>query len=162
MFPGGEANFGQETYWSLERPPQVTLDGFDLYSSQASIAWPRVDLTRPLQRQQFRPLIFEFSSSVFTKAAGLVSLAGEGSLVSISETVLFPQASCVVFGRIRGKVRVLPLKQRLVHVQLYFTHLNQPLTINNTIAPITHLLPIQTLLASNSTTSKYIIHNALF
>ena len=95
MFPGGEANFGQATYWSLERPPQVTLDGFDLYSSQASIAWPRVDLTRPLQRQQFRPLIFEFSSSVFTKAAGLVSLAGEGSLVSISGTVLFPQASCV-------------------------------------------------------------------
>ena len=48
---GGDANFGQETYWSLERPPQVTLDGFDLYSSQASIAWPRVDLTRPLQRK---------------------------------------------------------------------------------------------------------------
>ena len=48
---GEEANFGQEMYWSLERPPQVTLDGFDLYSSQASIAWPRVDLTRPLQRK---------------------------------------------------------------------------------------------------------------
>ena len=47
----GEANFGQETYWSLERPPQVTLDGFDLYSSQASIVWPSVDLTRPLQRK---------------------------------------------------------------------------------------------------------------
>ena len=95
MFPVGEANFGQETYWSLERPPQVTLDEFDLYSSQASIAWPRVDLTRPLQRKQFRPLIFEFSSSVFTKAAGLVSLAGKASLVSISGTVLFPQSQCV-------------------------------------------------------------------
>ena len=68
----------------------------------------------------------------------------------------------LVFGRIRGKVRVLPLKQRLVHVQLYFTHVSQPLTINNTIAPITHHWPIQTSLAPNSTTPKYMLHNALF
>ena len=93
MFPGGRLTLGKQRTGPQKDHP--TLDGFDLYSSQASITWPRVDLTRPLQRKQFRPLIFEFSSSVFTKAAGLVSLAGEGSLVSISGTVLFPQASCV-------------------------------------------------------------------
>ena len=40
---------GQVTYKSLERPPQDTRDGFDLHSAQASFAWPRVDLARPLQ-----------------------------------------------------------------------------------------------------------------
>ena len=30
VFPAGEANFGQAMYWSLERSPQDTRDGFDL------------------------------------------------------------------------------------------------------------------------------------
>ena len=42
VFPAGEANFGQDMYRSLERSPQNTRDGFDLYNAQASLAWPRV------------------------------------------------------------------------------------------------------------------------
>ena len=30
VFPAGEDNFGQAMYWSLERSPQDTSDGFDL------------------------------------------------------------------------------------------------------------------------------------
>ena len=30
VFPAGEANFGQTMYWSPERSPQDTSDGFDL------------------------------------------------------------------------------------------------------------------------------------
>ena len=50
-------------YRSLKRSAQGTRDGFDLYSAQASFAWLRVDLTRPLRRDDFRPfwiISFEF------------------------------------------------------------------------------------------------------
>ena len=36
-FAAGEANFGQAMYRSLERSPQDTRYGFDLYSAQASL-----------------------------------------------------------------------------------------------------------------------------
>ena len=52
VFPAGKANFGQAMYRSLEK-----------YSAQASFSWPRVDLARPLRRDEFRPLwiiSFEF------------------------------------------------------------------------------------------------------
>ena len=83
VFPAEEANFGQAMYRSLERSPQDTRDGFDLYSTQASFAWPRFDLARPLRRIDFRP---PASSS---KSAGFVSLAVKASLVSISDAILF-------------------------------------------------------------------------
>ena len=35
--------------------PQNIRDGFNLYSAQASFAWQRVDLARPLRRKDFRP-----------------------------------------------------------------------------------------------------------
>ena len=55
VFPVGEANFGQAMYRSLERSTQDIRDGFDLYSAQASFAWPRVDLARLLRRGVSRP-----------------------------------------------------------------------------------------------------------
>ena len=64
VFSAGEANFGQAMYLSLEKSPQDTArDGFDLYSAQASFAWPRVELALPLRRDYFRPfwiISFEF------------------------------------------------------------------------------------------------------
>ena len=60
-------------YRSIERSPQDTPDGFDLYSAQASFAWLRVDLV----------------SFEVVKSAGFVSLAGKVSLVSISDPILF-------------------------------------------------------------------------
>ena len=50
-------HFGQVTYRTLGKPPQVTLNGFDLLSGQASFAWPRVDLALPLRRKKFRPFL---------------------------------------------------------------------------------------------------------
>ena len=67
VFPAGKANFGQAMYRSLER-----------YSAQASFAWPRVDLARPLRRDEFRPRWI--ISSSLSKSAGFVSLAGKVSL----------------------------------------------------------------------------------
>ena len=83
VFPAGEANFGQATYRSLERSPQDTRDGFDLYSTQASFAWQRFDLARLLRRIDFRP------PSGASKPAGFVSLAVKASLDSISDAILF-------------------------------------------------------------------------
>ena len=37
-------------YWSPERSPQDSRDGFFLYSAQASFSWPRVYLARLLRR----------------------------------------------------------------------------------------------------------------
>ena len=79
VFPAGEANFGQAIlcmtmYRSLERSPQDTRDGFDLYSAQASFTWP-------LWRDDFRPF--------WIISVGFVSLAGKPSLVSISDAILF-------------------------------------------------------------------------
>ena len=50
-------HFGQVTYRTPGKPPQVTLNGFDLLSGQASFAWPRVDLALPLRRKKFRPFL---------------------------------------------------------------------------------------------------------
>ena len=54
-------------YRSLERSPQDTRNGFDLYSARASFAWSRVDLARALRRVEFRPFLiisFEFVKSL--------------------------------------------------------------------------------------------------
>ena len=69
----------QDMYQSLERSPQDTRDGFDLYRAQVSFAWPCADLTRPLWHNNLRLL----------KSAGFISLAGKASLVSISDAILF-------------------------------------------------------------------------
>ena len=69
VFPAGEADFGQAMYRSLERSPQDTRNGFDLYSARASFAWPRVDLARPLRRVEFRP--FFIISFEFVKVCGM-------------------------------------------------------------------------------------------
>ena len=69
VFPAGEANFGQAMYRSLERSPQDTRDGFDSYSAQASLAWPRVNLARPLRRVVSRP--FWIVSFEFVKVCGI-------------------------------------------------------------------------------------------
>ena len=51
VFPAGEAHFGQAMYRSLERSTQDNKrDGFDLYSAQASFAWPRALLRRGVSR----------------------------------------------------------------------------------------------------------------
>ena len=60
-----EANFGQDIYQSLQRSPQDTRDGYDLYSAQASFAWPRVNLSAFLD--------YILASSLL-KSAGFVSL----------------------------------------------------------------------------------------
>ena len=70
VFLAGEANFGQDMYRSLERSPQNTRDGFDLYSAQASLAWPRVNLARPLRRIVSRP--FWIVSLEFVKVCGIL------------------------------------------------------------------------------------------
>ena len=58
-------------YRSLER-----------YSAQASFAWPRVDLARPLRRDDFRP--FWIISFEFVKVCWIRFSGWESSLVSIS------------------------------------------------------------------------------
>ena len=58
-------------YRSLER-----------YSAQASFAWPRVDLARPLRRDDFRP--FWIISFEFVKVCWIHFSGWESSLVSIS------------------------------------------------------------------------------
>ena len=71
VFPAaGEANFGQDMYRSLERSPQNTRDGFDLYNAQASLAWPRVNLARSLRRIVSRP--FWIVSLEFVKVCGIL------------------------------------------------------------------------------------------
>ena len=65
-----EANFGQDMYRSLERSPQNTRDGFDLYNAQASLAWPRVNLARSLRCIVSRP--FWIVSLEFVKVCGIL------------------------------------------------------------------------------------------
>ena len=62
VFPAGEANFGQALYRSLERPPPPPP------RTQASFAWPHVDLARPL-RVDFR--LFWIKSFMFVKVCGI-------------------------------------------------------------------------------------------
>ena len=67
-------------------PRKDTQDGFDLYSAQASFAWPQVDLSRPLCTIRFG--LFGYISSL-SKSAGFTFRAGKASLVSISDAILF-------------------------------------------------------------------------
>ena len=69
VFPAGVANWGKAMCRSLERSTQDTRDGFFLYSAQASLSWPRVDLTRLLRRAYFRP--FWITSFEFVKVCGI-------------------------------------------------------------------------------------------
>ena len=73
----------QARYRSIERSPQVTRDRFDLsdlYSAQASFAWPLVDLARPLQCVRlFRPfwiISFEFVKVCWIRFSSLESFIG--------------------------------------------------------------------------------------
>ena len=68
VFPSGKANFGRAMYRSLER-----------YSAQASFAWPRVDLARPLRRDDFRPfwiISFEFVKVCWIRFSSWESFSG--------------------------------------------------------------------------------------
>ena len=82
VFPAGEANVGQAVYRSLERSPQDTRDGFDLYSAQASFAGRAFTSSHRLSA--FLEYIggFEFAK------AGFASLAGKASLIVISDAIL--------------------------------------------------------------------------
>ena len=42
-FQQGRLTLGKLMYRFVERSPQDTRDGFDLYSAQTSFAWPRID-----------------------------------------------------------------------------------------------------------------------
>ena len=70
IFLAGEANFVQAMYRSLERSPQDTRDGFNLYSAYASSPWPC-----HLCATTFS--LFGLYPSSLSKSAGFVSLAGE-------------------------------------------------------------------------------------
>ena len=70
IFLAGEANFVQAMYRSLERSPQDTRDGFNLYSAYASSPWPC-----HLGATTFS--LFGLYPSSLSKSAGFVSLAGE-------------------------------------------------------------------------------------
>ena len=64
-----------------ESSPLDNRDGFDFYSAQASFARPRTTLARRLSA------FFGFYISL-AKSAGLASLAGKASLVSIPDASL--------------------------------------------------------------------------
>ena len=66
--------------------PWTPRDGFDLFSSQASFAWPHVNLSRPLRARNFG--LFKCIASL-SNSTGFISLAGKASLVSISDAILF-------------------------------------------------------------------------
>ena len=90
-------------YGSLERSPQNTRDGFDLYSAQASLAWPRVNLARP--GASFLGLVGLYPWSL-SKSAVFFSLSGKALLVSISDAILFLRSQHVYFSldfEFRGK-----------------------------------------------------------
>ena len=70
VFLAGEANFLQAMCRSLERSPQDTRDGFNLYSAHASSPWPC-----HLGATTFS--LFGLYPSSLSKSAGFVSLAGE-------------------------------------------------------------------------------------
>ena len=70
VFLAGEVNFVQAMYRSLERSPQDTRDGFNLYSAHASSPWPC-----HLGATTFS--LFGLYPSSLSKSAGFVSLAGE-------------------------------------------------------------------------------------
>ena len=77
-------------YRSLERSPQDTRDGFDLYSAQASLAWPRVIIWPGHFGASFLGLFGLYPSSLsgLSKSSGFVSLSGKASLISISDAIL--------------------------------------------------------------------------
>ena len=47
-FQKGRLTLGKLMYRFVERSPQDTRHGFDLYSAQTSFAWPRIDSARRL------------------------------------------------------------------------------------------------------------------
>lgn len=83
VFLAGEANFVHAMCRSLERSPQGTRDGFNLYSAHASSPWPG-----HLGATTFS--LFGLYPSSLSKSAGFVSLAGETlSFLACLFTVLF-------------------------------------------------------------------------
>ena len=70
VFLAGETNFVQAMYRSLERSPQDTRGGFNLYSALASSPWPC-----HLGATTFS--LFGLYLSSLSKSAGFVSLAEE-------------------------------------------------------------------------------------
>ena len=74
-------------YRSLERSPQDTRDGFDLYSAQASLAWPRVIIWPGHFGASFLGLFGLYPWSL-SKSAVFFSLSGKASLISISDAIL--------------------------------------------------------------------------
>ena len=101
VFPAGEANFGQAMYWSLERSPQDTGNGFDLWSTQA-LAWPRVDLARLLRHMDFRPfwiISFEFVKVCGIRFSSKESFIGFYTWCYLNSTIL----ACLFTAEFRGK-----------------------------------------------------------
>lgn len=90
VFLAGEVNFVQAMYRSLERSPQDTRDGFNLYSAHASSPWPG-----HLGATTFS--LFGLHPSSLSKSAGFVSLAGKASLVSIPDAILFYNLSMFIY-----------------------------------------------------------------
>ena len=74
-------------YRSLERSPQNTRDGFDLYNAQASLAWPRVNLARSLRRLVSRP--FWIVSLEFVKVCGILFSIWERVCQSLRYSFLY-------------------------------------------------------------------------
>ena len=70
VFLAGEANFVQAMYRFLERSPQDTRYGFNLYSAYASSPWPCHSGATTFS-------LFGLYPSSLSKSAGFVSLAGE-------------------------------------------------------------------------------------
>ena len=74
-FQKGRLTLGKLMYRFVERSPQDTRDGFDLYSAQTSFAWPRIDLARLLRCDDFR-LSFEFVKVCWIHFSSLESFIG--------------------------------------------------------------------------------------
>ena len=86
LFPAGDANFGQAMYRSLERSPQDTSDGFDLWSAQASLLGRALIWPDHFGTSTFGLLGLYHSS--LSKSAGFASLARKASLVSVPDAIL--------------------------------------------------------------------------
>ena len=82
VFPAGEANVRQAMYRSLERSPQDTRDGFDLYSAQASFAG------RALTSSHRLSAFLEYIGGFEFIKVGFASLAGKASFICISDDIL--------------------------------------------------------------------------
>ena len=104
VFLAGEANFVHAMCRSLERSPQGTRDGFNLYRAHASSPWPG-----HLGATTFS--LFGLYPSSLSKSAGFVSLAGETlSFLACLFTVLFEFRGkrCVGKGAWRPRCHLVP------------------------------------------------------